>query len=205
MSGYIQKGERAELQVTQKARHRITCGLSWDPMQTGPSIGERLKSISGHNVKSYDLDLTCIMYDAEGEFVDGVSGKPDETIDDSGKVYHTGDDVSGVGKDDDEQVSVELKDLPDYIHHIFFVVEIQSAHTFGDVINPEIRITDAMTNQDLIKAPIGQSTEAHHSSACVFMHLYRENEQWMMHYIDDYMDVSDVADWTEKLKDYISV
>jgi tellurium resistance protein TerD len=204
MPGYIQKGEHAELLVTQEARHRVTCGLSWDPMKTGPALGERLKGLQGHNIKSYDLDLICVMYDAEGTFVDGVSGKPDETIDDSGHVYHTGDDTSGVGDDDDEQVSIELKDLPDYIHHIFFVAEIQCAHSFGDIINPEMRITDAMTHQDLIKEPLGHSTGSG-NSACVFMHLYRGDGQWMMHYIDDYMDISDVADWTEQLKSYISV
>lgn len=204
MTTGLQPGEHTELKITQQARHRVICGLRWDPMEQGPGIGERLKGIGGHNVKSYDLDLFCVMYNDDGEFVDGVSGEPAESADDSGKVYHSGDDTSGHGDNDDEQISVELKDLPDYIHHIVFVAEIQSAHTFGDVVNPEIRIADGMTDDDILLVSLGRGADSERS-ACVFAHIYRQGEGWMLHHISDYLDVSDVGDWTKRLTGYISV
>jgi len=207
MSEPMKKGQHTELQYSQEARHRVTCGLRWDGKNEGPKLSERLKGVTGHNVKNFDLDLICIMYDEAGEFVDGVSGKPDETADDSGNVYHTGDNTTGAGDEDDEQVSVELKDLPDYIHRIFFVAEIQSAHTFGDINNPEMRVADGMTNQDILLANLGAGAGAE-ASACVFAEFYRKDVdggvQWMFHYIDDYMNVSDIEDWTVKLSEYIS-
>ena len=196
----MQKGEINELRITKEARWRFTCGLNWDPIETAPGLGEALRA-RGRNVSSYDLDLMCLMYNEEGEFVDGVSGKPDETADQSGKVYHSGDDTTGHGDAfDDEQVSVELLDLPDYIHHIVFVAEIQSAHTFADVINPEIHIQDSMSSCDLLSQKLGDGGE---NTACVFARVFRREGTWMLHYIGDYLNGSEIEDWTIALQKYL--
>ena len=197
----LTKNAVVPLQYSKKARERVIVGLNWDQRSKGPSIGERLKNI-GRNVKSYDLDLACVMYNAKGEALDGVSSRPDEAADQSGKVYHSGDDDTGKGDDlDDEQISVELKDLPSDIHHIIFVTEIQSAHTFKDIISPYMRVADGATNKDQFVHELTDRA-GDDKTAYVFARLFRREGAWMIHFIDEYLDGTQVGDWVEALKKY---
>lgn len=200
----LAKGQKAPLVITEKARRRVICGLNWDPRMESAGMLERLKTLKGHQVDTYDLDLMAIMYDADGAFVDGVNGDPDQLMDQSGHIYHSGDDTAGIGEDDDERVSIELLDMPDYIHHIFFIAEVQSAHTFGEVNHPSIRIADSYTNNDILHVTMNQGA-GKDSTAFVFARIYRHPDHgWALHYIGDHMDGEDIADWTETLKKYLS-
>ena len=202
MSEQSVKGESVELYINPQARQRVVCGLRWDPALGKRKLGEVINAQMGKNTSTYDLDLMCLMYNEAGEFVDGVTGKPDETIDESGNVYHSGDDTSGAGDHDDEQVSVEFKGLPDYIRSIFFVAEIQSAHTFGQVNAPEIRIADGLSDKDQLLIPLN-GPEGKNRTACIFARLHKRDDTWFLQHIGKFMDVADVADWTEELKKYL--
>lgn len=196
------KGQTVPLNYSLSARQRVICGLSWDPTETVVGKAEKLKN-AGHNVETFDLDLACVLYNADGEAVDGVSAKADETIDSSGKVYHTGDDTSGEGGRDDEAVSVELKDLPDYIHHAVFLAEIQSLHTFADITNPSMRIADGKTEEEqlvtALTAPAGAGKNAY-----IFARISRHGEGWVLRNIDEYVDGTAVEDWIAYLQRYLS-
>jgi len=200
----ITQGARLPLKYTKKARHRILCGINWDPMLTDQSsIGDKIaSSMTAENRVTYDLDLACVLYDAEGNPLDGVSSRPDEAIDQSGMVYHSGDDESGIGDLDDEFISIELKDLPDDIAHIIFVVEVQSSHSFGEVSNPTLRLADAFDNEDQIEVKLDRKRGADKTSY-VFANIYRHEGDWMLHFIDDYYDGAKVEDWLETLKKYL--
>ncbi|MCB9991711.1 MAG: TerD family protein [Rhodospirillales bacterium] len=202
MSAMPKKGNAVPLNYTPQARHRIVCGLNWDPMQENIGRAEKLKNM-GQNVASFDLDLACVMYNSDGEPVDGVSAKPDETIDSSGKVYHSGDDTSGEGdKVDDEAISVELKDLPDYIHHVIFLAEIQSMHTFDEINNPSMRIADGKTNDDqLISNLSGPAAQG--KTAYVFARISRDGFAWTLTYIDEYGVSAEIDDWIGYLERYL--
>ncbi len=182
------KGSEMLLDLGQSASKRINCGLRWDP--------------PADNMADTDLDLLCLMYDEHNDFVDAVSGTEGETIDKSGYVYHTGDDTSGEGDHDDERVTLELFNLPKRIHHILFVVEIQSDHQFGSVLNPEIRIADAMTDKNMIRTAMGEDDGAE-NTAFILGRLYRHPDGWMFHHIGDYMNRDDIADWMEWLTCYL--
>jgi stress response protein SCP2 len=143
------------------------------------------------------------MYNAEGKAIDGVSGRPDEIVDLSGKVYHSGDDEAGVGKDDDEQISVELKDLPEDIHHIVFVAEIQSAHTFNEINNPETRLADGMDNENQLQVKLNNPA-SENMTGYIFCRIYRNKQRWMLHFIDEYVDSTKVGDWIKTLGKYLS-
>jgi stress response protein SCP2 len=194
----LRPGDVVPLQYSPKARQRILIGLNWDARAKGAGLIERVKGV-GHNVESHDMDLACVMYDADGSFVDGVSGRPEETTDQSGKVYHSGDDTTGTGDLDDETLWVELKDLPDYIHHIVVVVEMQSKHTFNDVEQPHIRLADGMTNENQF---IASMTGAY--TAFVFGRIFRgDGGEWLFHYIGENFMGSDIADWVDHLHRYV--
>ena len=192
----MNKGDIVPLEYSREARHRVVCGLNWDARERRAGLMEKLRGV-GHNVETHDLDLACVMYGADGEFLDGVSGRPDENADQSGKVYHSGDDTTGTGDLDDEAISVELRDLPADIRHVIFVVEMQSKHTFADVDIPTVSIADGKTHKVQFEAIMeGPRT------AFVFGRLVRQGEDWLFHYIGDYYDSADVVDWVDTLQQY---
>lgn len=186
------KGQTVPLAYTKEARHRIVCGLNWDPQDSTEA-----------EYNPFDLDLACVMYDAEKSPVDGVSAKADETIDSSGKVYHSGDDTSGEGnRTDDEAISVELRELPDYIHHIVFIAEIQSQHNFGKLHNPSMRIADGKSNENQLFGDLG-GREGRDKTAYIFARIGRGANGWELTYIDQYVNGDEVEDWIEYLKRYL--
>lgn len=197
----IEKGDRAELKYSKEARQRVLCGLSWDPLQDDPELMEKLKNL-GRNVESYDLDLACMVFDENGEIVDGVSANPEENMDQSGHIYHSGDSTDGDGANDDETISLELKNLPDYVHHVIFVAEIQSMHTFSDVLNPAIRIADGKTDNSQLSVSMSRPDKGV-ANGYVFARIYREGSGWALHYIDEFFVGTDVPDLVSFVKQYI--
>lgn len=196
------KGESVPLHYTKEARRRIVCGLNWDPLSEDPSHEERLKA-AGIDTSGFDLDLACVAFSKDKEAVDGVSAQPEENVDESGKIYHSGDDTSGEGdRVDDEAISVELKDLPDYIHHIVFMAEIQSSHHFEDILNPSMRIADGKTNQTQLKTKMncdaGRDKNGH-----VFACITRRGDDWMLTNINEYFVSGEVEDIIAYLKRYL--
>lgn len=201
------KGHIEPLKYSEVAKERVVIGLRWDPnlkaVKTNKVVRAVRGGIMGENDNAYDLDIACVMYDSYKEAIDGVSGRADETIDRSGHVYHSGDDMSGHGDHDDEAISIELKEFPDDVEHIVFVVEIQSGHTFGEVNTPEVRIADAKTDEDQFFIPLDEQEGSDENTAFVFARVFKQNNQWMIHYIGDYLIGEDVEDWIDTLDRYI--
>lgn len=195
------KGQTVPLHYSKEARQRVVCGLNWDPSVEQVGKVDKLKN-RGQNIETYDLDLACVMYDANMEPVDGVSAKPDETIDSSGKVYHSGDHTSGDGDLDDEAVSVELRGLPDYIHHLVFIAEIQSLHRFKDINSPFMRIADGKTDHEQLKVDL-TAPEGAEKNAYVFARISRKGERWTLTLIDQYFDGNKIPDWIGFLRRYL--
>jgi len=196
------KNQTVPLHYSKEARQRVFCGLNWDPSTEVTSAIDKLKN-RGHNVETFDLDLACVMYDKKHEAVDGVSAKADETVDGSGKVYHSGDHTSGDGDSvDDETISVELKGLPEDIHHLIFLAEIQSKHLFKDVSNPSMRIADGKTDENQLTSSL-TAAEGNLKNAYIFARISRKGEGWTLTYIDKYVDGTKINDWIEHLKRYL--
>lgn len=185
-----EKGQIVPLFYTKKAQHRILCGLMWDKSGEGKKAG----SIA-------DLDLTCILYDSAGRYIGDVSSEAIRSIDKSGAVYHSGDDATGDGKGDDETISIELVKLPDSIHHAVFVVDMKTNHTFGQILNPGIRIADGMTNQNQLDVRLNGGGS---NNAYIFARLTKNGDTWMLHYIGRFIDTSTVSDWSEAIGPYLS-
>jgi tellurium resistance protein TerZ len=196
----LNAGEIAKLKYSAEARHRVLCGLRWDPIDHDVKTG----ILSGpENISTYDLDLACVLFDEHGDAIDGVSAQPEENIDDTGFVYHSGDDVDGEGDRDDETISVELKELPEHIHHIIFVAEIQSSHSFSDIINPAIRIADAKTDKSQLFIPLNDQTQQD-KNGYIFARMFRHADGWMVHFIDEFFHSENIPDLISHLKRYLN-
>ncbi|GJL84616.1 MAG: tellurium resistance protein TerZ [Micavibrio sp.] len=199
----LPKGDHGPLNVTQKARHRIMAGLGWDPAGKA-KLSDKIEKAMGGKKTHHDLDLACFVYDSHNTFISVVSPNQAQDIDASGKIYHSGDNVAGFGDGDDEQVSVELKDLPTDIHHILFIAKIQTGHDFYEVADPEIHLTDGFSNDTLLETPINHE-EGHNKDVFVFAHIYRSGESWQLHHVAEYLCSEENEQWHEELSRFLTI
>lgn len=181
------KGESVPLAYTKQGRQRVICGASWDIREAQYQI---------------DVDLTCILYNADGEYVDDVSSESIRNIDQSGAVYHSGDDVTGAGGGDDETVSLELAKLPDYVTHAVFVIDMKTDNRLHEINNPTLRIADSMTNEDQLFVTVDQSDKA--ANAYIFARIYKGGNGWALHYIGKPIDTGTINDWSEAIAPYLT-
>lgn len=187
------RGEKGPLLHTVKARQRIMVGLSWDARETKVGFLDRFtKQDSQH-----DLDISCYVYNNKGEFIDYVGAEAQDSMDHSGKIYHSGDDMSGSGDGDDETISAELADLPNDVHALVFLIEVRSAHFFADVIAPTVRLADGMTNKDLLEIVLDHEESAD-KNAFVMCSIFKSRSSptgWMLYNVGEYPDIAHIEDW----------
>jgi len=199
------KGSHKKLNVTKEARHRIMVGLGWDPADEMGVI-EKMKSVAKSKEFYHDLDLACYIYDKDGNNISSVSAEPGQSIDHTGNIYHSGDNVEGYGEGDDEEISVELKDLNANIHHIIFTAQIRTGHVFREIDAAEIRLADGYTNHNFLQTPLIDD-EGLDKNAYIFVHLYRapdaKADQWMLHHVAEYMNANNIDAWHKRLKDFL--
>ena len=98
----------------------------------------------------------------------------------SGSVVHQGDNLTGVGDGDDEQIKVDLSKVPDNITKIAFTVTIYEAEqrrqNFGQVSNAFIRIYNEETGEEMIRYDLGEDFSI--ETAAVFGELYKNGGEW---------------------------
>ena len=130
---------------------------------------------------AFDLDAAAFMLGIEGicpsdkEFVFyGNLQHP------SGSVQHMGDNLTGEGEGDDEQIQIDLYTVPENIERIAFTVTIYESESrrqnFGQVSNAFIRIVDMATNTELIRYDLGEDFSI--ETAVVVGELYRSGNEW---------------------------
>ena len=98
----------------------------------------------------------------------------------SGGVEHLGDNLTGEGEGDDEQIKVNLSAVPASVEKIDFTVTIYEAEerrqNFGQVSNAFIRVVDESTGTELIRYDLGEDFSI--ETAVVVGELYRHNGEW---------------------------
>ncbi len=197
----LAKGAAGPLNYTQEAHHRVFVGLGWDP-NTKIGLGDKLGEMMGGKKTHHDLDLQCFVYDAGRTCLARIGAKSEHSLDAIGQIYHSGDNAEGLGDGDDEQISAELKNLPEHIHTIVFVATIRSGHTFKDLHAPEIRLADGYSDHDFLKCALDRP-EGEKASAFVFASIFRGPDgAWQMKNISEYANAPDSGNWDEALKAY---
>jgi len=111
----------------------ITVGLGWDV-----DDGE------------CDLDVSAVLLDAHSVDIEAVFfGRLNSEIH---GIRHTGDNLTGEGEGDDEQISLQLDRIGQQVQQIFFVVNIYtSGRRFSQVANPFCRIVDDSSGSELCR------------------------------------------------------
>ncbi len=164
----LQKGQKVSLTKGNPGLTKVVVGLGWDVNQfdTGGD---------------FDLDAAAFMLGDNGR----VSGSGDfvfygNLMHTSGAVQHMGDNLTGVGDGDDEQIKVNLSAVPGSVSRIVFTATIYEAEArrqnFGQVNNAFIRIFNETNGEELLKYDLGEDFSI--ETAVVFGELYKNGEEW---------------------------
>lgn len=164
----LSKGQKVDLTKGNPGLKNIMIGLGWDVNAFDSGA-------------DFDLDAAAFMLGENGkcptekEFV--FYGNLEHP---SAAVKHMGDNLTGEGEGDDEQIQIDLTKIPASIAKIAFTVTIYDAEVrsqnFGQVSNSFIRIVDEATGTELIKYDLGEDFSI--ETAVVVGELYRHNGEW---------------------------
>ncbi len=164
----LQKGQKVSLTKGNPGLSKVVVGLGWDVNQfdTGGA---------------FDLDAAA--------FLLGDNGKASMSEDfvfygnlthPTGCAQHMGDNLTGAGDGDDEQIKVDLSKVPADITKIAFTVTIYEAEqrrqNFGQVNNAFIRVDNEETGEELVRYDLGEDFSI--ETAVVFGELYKNNSEW---------------------------
>ena len=164
----LTKGQKVDLTKGNPGLKNIMIGLGWDVNAFD----------SGAN---FDLDASVFMVGENGKcptdqefiFYGNLKHK-------SGSVEHMGDNRTGEGDGDYEQIKIDLSKIPENIARVAFTVTIYDAENrrqnFGQVSNAYIRIVDTVTNQEIIRYDLGEDFSI--ETAVVVGEIYRINGEW---------------------------
>ncbi len=168
MAVNLKKGQKIDLTKTNPGLHSLTVGLGWDV--------NRYDSGS-----DFDLDASAFLLGANGRVTRDADfifySNPTHP---SGAVTHCGDNKTGAGEGDDEQILVDLQKVPQNIEKIDFTVTIYEAaerrQNFGQVSNAFVRIVDNETGTEIVRYDLEEDFSI--ETAVVVGELYRHNGEW---------------------------
>lgn len=179
MSISLQKGQKVSLSKDNTGLGKIVVGLGWDEVQQS-SGGGFLKSLFGSSPQAIDCDASAILLKngkltdkADVVFFGNLKHK-------SGTVVHQGDNLTGAGEGDDEQIVIDLARVPAEYDRIAIVVNIYQAvkrnQHFGMIQNAFIRLVDARNNHEMCKYNLTENYSG--MTAMIFGEVYRHNGEW---------------------------
>jgi tellurium resistance protein TerZ len=175
MSVNLQKGQKISLdKEAGVALSKITMGLGWDAVKSKGFLG------FGSKTEAVDLDASCVLFDENNKPVDFVWFRQLKSRD--GSIVHTGDNRTGAGDGDDEQINVDLSAVPAGMKSLVFTVNSFTGQNFSQVENAYCRIINAANGQEV--ARFNLSVQGAHT-AQIMAKLYRHNGEWKMHAIGE--------------------
>ena len=168
MAVSLKKGQKVDLTKGNAGLTKVLIGLGWD---TNKYDGG----------SDFDLDAAAFLLKGDGKARDDKDfvfyGNLKHT---SGALEYLGDNLTGEGDGDDEQIRVDLAAVPADIEKIDFTVTIYEAEerkqNFGQVSNAYIRIVDASNDKELIRFDLGEDFSV--ETAVVVAELYRHGGEW---------------------------
>jgi tellurium resistance protein TerZ len=149
-------------------------GLGWDVAKSGGFLGFGAKS------QPIDLDASVVMFDEANRPVDVVWFRQLKSRD--GSITHTGDNRTGAGDGDDEQIVVDLRTVPADVKSLVFTVNSFTGQNFSTVQNAFCRIFDTNSGKEIARYDL--SVQGSHT-AQIMAKLYRHNGEWKMHAIGE--------------------
>ena len=173
MSISLQKGQKISLSKEVSTLNRVVVGLGWDQVDVK-------RGLFSKKAEAIDCDASVIVLTG-GKLTSksdliyfGNLRHPSNTI------VHNGDNLTGEGDGDDEQITVDLTGVPSQHDKLVFVVNIydcvkRSQH-FGQIQNAFIRLVDSNTNKEICRYNLSDGYS--NKTALIFGELYKNGEEW---------------------------
>ncbi len=202
MSVSLQKGQKVDLTKGNAGLRRVMVGLGWDEAKPDKKgIFSEMFSSRSQAVETIDCDAMAFLLDSTGK----IANKKNVVFfnnlrHESGCVTHLGDNLTGEGKGDDEQIMIDLSNLPAHYQRIVIIVSIYQAtqknQQFGMIENAFIRIVDADKGNELCIYNLSENYGG--AVAMVFGELYRRNGEWKFNAIGQPLNVWSVSELTQR-------
>lgn len=168
MAVSLKKGQKVSITKDNPGLKNVVVGLGWD-VNSFDTGGD------------FDLDAAAFLLTDAGKVSDQndfIFFNNSKHV--SGCIEHMGDNRTGAGDGDDEQIKVDLSKVPVNITKIAFTVTIYEAEArrqnFGQVSNAFIRIYNEATGEEILRYDLGEDFSI--ETAAVFGELYKNNDEW---------------------------
>lgn len=177
----LQKGQKIDLTKGNTGLSKIIVGLGWDEV-TKPKSGGFLGGLLGGGASAdVDCDASAILLDAQGKLTSkdrliyfGNLQSKDNSV------KHSGDNLTGAGEGDDEQIQVDMSIVSADIQKIVFVVNIYDCirrkQDFGLIANAFIRIVNAANGQEYCRFNLSENYSG--KTSLIVAEVYRHSNEW---------------------------
>ncbi len=181
MSINLQKGQKIDLTKGGGGLKKVMVGLGWDEVKKG---GGGFLSIFKQQPQDIDCDASVIICGNNGKI---ISNDIKQCVvyygnlrHSSGAIVHQGDNLTGAGDGDDEQVMIDISRLPSEVGKLVFVVNIYDARTrgqhFGLIENAFIRLVNMENNQEICRFNLSENYN--NMTGLVVGEIYRKGNEW---------------------------
>ena len=199
MAVHLQKGQKVSLKKSDgKKLSKLMVGLGWDAAEQKGGFFSRLFG----GADSIDCDASVFVCQ-EGHFVD-----KDDLVyfgnlkHRSGAIKHMGDNLTGEGEGDDEQIFVDLDELPSRYDKLIFVVNIYQAverkQHFGMIKNAYIRIIDPDSREELCRFNL--SEDYTDMLSMIAGEVYKRGSEWKFNAIGNGTKDTGLSDLAKRFK-----
>ncbi len=191
MSVNLVKGQKINLsKEVAGGLTKIMVGLGWDAVKKG-FFGSK---------PDIDCDASAIILGKDGKYRTCVY-YGDRSAE--GRcVYHHGDNLTGDGDGDDEQITVDLANITNKVEKIVFVVNIYDCisrkQDFGLIKNAYIRLVDESTGKEICKYNLSDNYAG--KTAMVFAEVYKKDGEWKFNAIGHGTNDSSISELTRRYK-----
>lgn len=164
----LTKGQKIDLTKGNPALKKVVIGLGWDTN----------KYSGGHD---FDLDASVFLVGSNGKTNHDEDFIFYNNLESRNKaVIHTGDNRTGEGDGDDEQIILEFDKMPADVERMAVTVTIYEAlergQNFGQVSNAYVHVLDESNGKELIRYDLGEDFSI--ETALVVCEIYRHNGEW---------------------------
>lgn len=194
----LSKGQKVSLTKEKPGLSKVCVGLGWDEVQQSKGLFSALFKAA------QDIDCDASVYLLKN----GKLASEDDMVffnnkkHKSGAVYHHGDNLTGGGEGDDEQVSVDLSKVPAEYDKIVIAVNIYKANErkqhFGMVQNAFIRVVDESNNSEICRYNLTDNYSG--KTGLIFGELCREDGEWKFNAVGEGFQASYIGEVAARFK-----
>ena len=193
MSVSLQKGQKVSLSKERAGLSKIIVGLGWDAVQ-------QKRGFFAPKPQDIDCDAFALLL-TNGRLM----GNKDivyygNLTHSSGSVQHMGDNLTGAGAGDDEQIVIDLNRVPSEYDRIVIAVNIYKAFDrhqhFGMIQNAFIRLVDARNNSEMCIYNLTDNYSG--MTAMLFGEVYRHNGEWKFNAIGQGTNDGDIGSFARR-------